>query len=107
MDQMRESGESMRPPKSAPRLIERIAGDGGVDGAASGTEGRGHGDPKGRRSPIDLRPLPAVRSASMQDYREIVGRACEAFRTWRLVPAPKRGEIVRVTLRTPGEAGRS
>ncbi len=95
MDQMRKSGDSKRLPKSAPVLIERLAGGGVLDWAAPGTEGRGCGDPLSRRSPIDGRPLPAVRSASMQDYREIVDRASEAFRTWRSVPAPKRGEIVR------------
>ena len=60
---------------------------------ASGTWG--HGDPVIRRSPVDLRPLPVVRSASVQDYGQIVDQAAAAFRAWRMVPAPKRGEIVR------------
>ena len=46
-------------------------------------------------SPIDGRRLAAVDLASEQDYRECAAAAREAFRTWRLVPAPKRGEIVR------------
>ena len=82
-------------PQAGSSLIDRIAGDGEVDGAGSGSETRGHGDPIGRRSPIDLRPLPVVRSASEQDYREIVDQAAAAFSVWRMVPAPKRGEVVR------------
>jgi aldehyde dehydrogenase (NAD+) len=31
----------------------------------------------------------------MADYEEVIIRAGEAFREWRLVPAPRRGEIVR------------
>ena len=48
-----------------------------------------------RRSPVDLRPLPVVRSASIQDYGQVVDQAAAAFRAWRMVPAPERGEIVR------------
>ncbi|MDH5740898.1 MAG: aldehyde dehydrogenase family protein, partial [Nitrospira sp.] len=33
---------------------------------------------------------------SSEDYQRIVKESVEAFRTWRMVPAPKRGEIVRL-----------
>jgi aldehyde dehydrogenase (NAD+) len=46
-------------------------------------------------SPIDLRVLAAVRTATAQDCQTVVGRAAAAFDAWREVPAPKRGEIVR------------
>ena len=46
-------------------------------------------------SPIDGRHLAAVYLASEQDYRDCTAAAREAFRSWRLMPAPKRGEIVR------------
>jgi aldehyde dehydrogenase (NAD+) len=36
-----------------------------------------------------------VRMAGPEDYDRIVGEAAETFREWRLLPAPKRGEIVR------------
>ena len=39
--------------------------------------------------------LPAVQMASPADYERVVNRARGAFQTWRLVPAPRRGEIVR------------
>jgi aldehyde dehydrogenase (NAD+) len=76
-------------------LIDRIAGEGEVGGAGSGAETWGHGDPLRRLSPIDLQPLGVVRSASIPDYREVVDRAAAAFKVWRMVPAPKRGEVVR------------
>jgi len=89
-------GKQDRPlPQAGSSFIKRIAGPGEVGGAGSGAETWGHGDPLHRLSPIDLRPLPVVRSASEQDYREIVDRAVEAFGAWRMVPAPKRGEVVR------------
>jgi aldehyde dehydrogenase (NAD+) len=46
-------------------------------------------------SPIDGRVLATVRTATPQEYERAAQRAQEAFREWQLVPAPKRGEIVR------------
>ncbi len=46
-------------------------------------------------SPVDGKHIASVYQASEQDYERIVARSYEAFRTWRMVPAPKRGEIVR------------
>ena len=39
--------------------------------------------------------LAKVQLASPADYQCVVERARDAFRDWRMVPAPKRGEIVR------------
>ena len=46
-------------------------------------------------SPVDGRLLATVSLASEQDYRDCVASAKAAFHTWRTVPPPKRGEIVR------------
>jgi aldehyde dehydrogenase (NAD+) len=46
-------------------------------------------------SPITGRQIGAVRSASATDYEKVVASAANAFQSWRAVPAPKRGEIVR------------
>ncbi|TGE27095.1 L-piperidine-6-carboxylate dehydrogenase [Hymenobacter metallicola] len=46
-------------------------------------------------SPTDGRKIAAVAMATEADYDAVVRTAQEAFKTWRLVPAPKRGEIVR------------
>ena len=46
-------------------------------------------------SPIDGRVLATVRTATEKEYERTARRAQRAFRQWRLIPAPKRGEIVR------------
>src|SRR5262245_4783943 len=45
--------------------------------------------------PSTGQPLARVRMASADDYERIVTSAQEAFASWRNVPAPKRGEVVR------------
>jgi len=46
-------------------------------------------------SPVDGQVIARVRQASRENYEEIIAQGQEAFQTWRMVPAPKRGEIVR------------
>ncbi|HOT96371.1 MAG TPA: aldehyde dehydrogenase family protein [bacterium] len=46
-------------------------------------------------SPADGRKIAAVYRASAADYEVLMAQAVEAFKVWRMVPAPKRGEIVR------------
>lgn len=46
-------------------------------------------------SPSDGELIAGVKQATLEDYREVVETAKTAFKTWRMVPAPKRGEIVR------------
>jgi aldehyde dehydrogenase (NAD+) len=47
------------------------------------------------RSPIDNGVIGRIRTAARSDYETVIRRAQEAFLSWRTVPAPKRGEIVR------------
>jgi aldehyde dehydrogenase (NAD+) len=54
-----------------------------------------HGDLEAR-SPIDGRVTGQVASASPGEVAEAVGRAHRGFLDWRLVPAPRRGELVRL-----------
>ena len=46
-------------------------------------------------TPISGTKLASVRQVTPEEYERIVARAHEAFLTWRLLPAPRRGEIVR------------
>ena len=46
-------------------------------------------------APADGQLIGKVQEASKEDYNKIVEVAEEAFKTWREVPAPQRGEIVR------------
>jgi aldehyde dehydrogenase (NAD+) len=46
-------------------------------------------------NPADGRELASVRLASVEDYESVVLQASAVFDRWRMVPAPKRGQIVR------------
>jgi aldehyde dehydrogenase (NAD+) len=46
-------------------------------------------------NPTTGEPIAAVRLASPAAYDQVAAAAASAFRTWREVPAPKRGEVVR------------
>jgi len=45
--------------------------------------------------PADEKPIARVRQATEEDYEAVVRKAHETFLRWRMLPAPKRGEIVR------------
>ena len=47
-------------------------------------------------SPIDGRPIGTARSASPEEVSVAIERAHVAFLAWRLVPPPRRGELVRL-----------
>lgn len=46
-------------------------------------------------SPVDGKDIAAVKTASHDDYDAVIRQAQDAFKAWRLWPAPRRGEVVR------------
>ena len=46
-------------------------------------------------SPVDGSVIGKVRNATLDDYEMVMKKAGEAFKEWRLIPAPQRGEVVR------------
>jgi aldehyde dehydrogenase (NAD+) len=46
-------------------------------------------------SPVDGKLIASVNAATEADYEAVILKAQEAFLEWRMMPAPKRGEIVR------------
>ena len=46
-------------------------------------------------SPVDGNIIGYVKAATRHDYEAVISAASTAFQTWRMMPAPKRGEIVR------------
>ncbi len=46
-------------------------------------------------NPASGEVLARVQTAGLEDYEAVVARARETFVEWRMIPAPKRGEIVR------------
>jgi aldehyde dehydrogenase (NAD+) len=78
-------------------LLERLGIKENNQGAATGSRwnsSRENGE-LAVISPVDGRLLASVYLASEEDYRDCVRAAKAAFATWRTVPPPKRGEIVR------------
>lgn len=53
------------------------------------------GEPIHSYSPADGKLIASVNQATWDDYEAIMAKATAAFKEWRMVPAPKRGEIVR------------
>ena len=46
-------------------------------------------------NPATGEELARIRMAAEEDYDEVVWRAAQTFKEWRMLPAPKRGQIVR------------
>lgn len=46
-------------------------------------------------SPVDGKKIGSVSVTTKDDFEKIINTASSAFKTWRLMPAPQRGEIVR------------
>ncbi len=53
------------------------------------------GDITTSTSPIDNQEIAKVKNATLKDYEMVVETAQDAFKIWREIPAPERGEIVR------------
>lgn len=81
--------------RNAKDLLQRL----GLDHAAAvwidGKPQHGSGERLTVRSPIDGSTLAEFAAATPKDVDAAIGKAHEAFLTWRMVPAPVRGEFVR------------
>jgi len=55
----------------------------------------GSGEEIASFNPADGRELGRVRLDNAEDYERVAARATAVFERWRMLPAPKRGEIVR------------
>lgn len=66
------------------------------NGASTGAKWfRTRGEKIDSVSPVDGSKIASVYMASEADYEAVILKAEEAFKVWRMVPAPKRGEVVR------------
>lgn len=56
-------------------------------------------DPQGKQlisySPVTLNPIAAVVEVGPETYERVVAEAAGAFTSWRMMPAPRRGAVVR------------
>lgn len=46
-------------------------------------------------SPVDGKVIASVNAATEVDYEAVILKSQEAFKEWRMIPAPKRGEVIR------------
>ena len=65
------------------------------EGTSTGSRWFSNGELIESYSPVDGQLIGKVKTTTKEDYETMMGTALEAFKTWRLIPAPKRGEIVR------------
>jgi len=84
------------PTTAANQVLERLEIEPVNSGACDGDWIR---NPSGGElesiNPADGSVIARVRMGAREDYERVVASAAAAFREWRMVPAPKRGEIVR------------
>lgn len=64
-------------------------------GASTGADWFANGNVIESYSPADGQLIAKVTTATTDDYNTAITKAQEAYKTWRNMPAPKRGEIVR------------
>ncbi|WP_298776422.1 aldehyde dehydrogenase family protein [uncultured Empedobacter sp.] len=64
-------------------------------GTSTGSTWFGKGEELSSYSPVDGKLIGKVASSTKDDYEEVITKAQAAFKEWRMIPAPKRGEIVR------------
>ncbi|MYA92543.1 MAG: aldehyde dehydrogenase family protein [Chloroflexi bacterium] len=65
-------------------------------GACTGADGwTGGGEPLLSLNPASNAPIATVAQATSADYERVIAEAVAAFHNWRMIPAPKRGEVIR------------
>ena len=64
-------------------------------GASTGNKWFASGKKIESYSPTDGKLIATVTTSSLKDYEKVIEKAQSAFKEFRLMPAPKRGEIVR------------
>ncbi|GAA4235390.1 aldehyde dehydrogenase family protein [Postechiella marina] len=65
------------------------------EGTSTGTNRFSSGSIIESYSPVDGQLIGKVKTTTEADYKKVIDAATSAFKTWRTIPAPQRGEIVR------------
>jgi aldehyde dehydrogenase (NAD+) len=65
------------------------------EGTSTGSDNFSGGEIIESYSPVDGKLIGKVKTTTKADYDKVMEAATAAFKTWRLMPAPQRGEIVR------------
>ena len=65
------------------------------NGSSTGSVSFGEGKMINSVSPVDGNIIGSVSETTKEEYEKVIQSATSAFKSWRLVPAPQRGEVVR------------
>ena len=65
------------------------------NGTSTGKDWFSNGEIIESYSPVDGSLIGKVKSTTREDYEKVIGTAQKGFKSWRTMPAPQRGEIVR------------
>ena len=65
------------------------------EGTSTGSNWFSNGDIIESHSPVDGKLIGKVKTTTKDDFEKLMEAATTAFKTWRTMPAPQRGEIVR------------
>ena len=65
------------------------------EGTSTGSTNFSNGDIISSYSPVDGKLIGKIKTTTKEDYLKTREAAISAFKIWRTIPAPKRGEIVR------------
>jgi aldehyde dehydrogenase (NAD+) len=80
-------------------MSHELLQDLGIQAVNRGAFGRGWLDTSGAElvsyNPTTGEPIASVKQSTGDDYEQVAQVADESFRTWRMMPAPQRGEINR------------
>ena len=64
-------------------------------GTSTGSINFGEGKTIDSYSPVDGKLIGRVTATTKDDYEKVLGSALKAFKSFRIIPAPQRGELVR------------
>ena len=76
-------------------LLEKYELNGETDGCSTGSIWFSSGDKIESFSPVNGNLIGTIRSGSESDFKKIIQSSKNAFKKFRQIPAPKRGELVR------------
>jgi aldehyde dehydrogenase (NAD+) len=65
------------------------------NGTSTGLNNFSNGEVIDSFSPVDGQLIGQIKTTSQADYEKVMEAATSAFKTWRTLPAPQRGEMVR------------
>ena len=81
--------------KSVDELQKKYQLNGLIDGCSTGSNWFSSGNKIESFSPVDGNLIGSIKSGSKNDFNKIIKSAKNAFKDFRQIPAPKRGELVR------------